>query len=151
MPGFSQDGMHHFDRVIEYFSKEADELSTPNREMLTSQFSRFKHAFEKALNTDLSTWVPDQNVYSSENLGDFGIEFLSFLDPVFIQDIEENMDWYLNSFRECPQQSGFNEILLNVGYPSRQEKEFLKHVEQTLQRKNDDKYRKILKQLEYQK
>jgi hypothetical protein len=61
------------------------------------------------------------------------------------------MEWYLNSFRESPQSSGYNEILLNVGYPSRQEKEFLKHVEQTLQRKNDDKYRKILKQLEYQK
>jgi hypothetical protein len=119
--------------------------------MLYSQFSSFKQAFEKALTTDLSIWSPDPNVYSSENLGDFGQEFLSFLDPVFIQDINENMDWYLNSFRESPQSSGYNEILLNVGYPSRQEKEFLKHVEQTLQRKNDDKYRKILKQLEYQR
>ena len=61
------------------------------------------------------------------------------------------MEWYLNNLRECPSQAGFNEILLNVGYPSRKEKEFLKHVEQALQRKNDDKYRKILKQLEYQK
>jgi hypothetical protein len=119
--------------------------------MLYSQFSSFKQAFEKALTTDLSIWSPDPNVYSSENLGDFGQEFLSFLDPVFIQDINENMDWYLNSFRESPQSSGYNEILLNIGYPSRQEKEFLKHVEQTLQRKNDDKYRKILKQLEYQR
>jgi hypothetical protein len=119
--------------------------------MLYSQFSSFKQAFEKALTTDLSIWSPDPNVYSSENLGDFGQDFLSFLDPVFIQDINENMDWYLNSFRESPQSSGYNEILLNVGYPSRQEKEFLKHVEQTLQRKNDDKYRKILKQLEYQR
>ena len=119
--------------------------------MLYSQFSSFKQAFEKALTTDLSIWSPDPNVYSSENLGDFGQEFLSFLDSVFIQDINENMDWYLNSFRESPQSSGYNEILLNIGYPSRQEKEFLKHVEQTLQRKNDDKYRKILKQLEYQR
>jgi hypothetical protein len=31
MPGFSQDGMSHFDRVIEYFSKEVEQLATPNR------------------------------------------------------------------------------------------------------------------------
>ena len=47
--------------------------------------------------------------------------------------------------------SGYNEILLNVGYPSRQEKEFLKYVEQAQQHKNDDKYRKILKIIEIQK
>jgi hypothetical protein len=55
------------------------------------------------------------------------------------------MDWYLNQYRESPHIQGFNEILLNVGYPSRQEREFMKHVEQAQQRKNDDKYLQILK------
>ena len=151
MPGFSHDGQSHFDRVIEYLSQEVEQLATPNREFLSSQFSRFKEAYERALSTDLSSWRPDPNVYSGENLWEFGVEFLSYLDPVFLQDIESNREWYLQSFRESQQSADCNEILLNVGYPSRQEKEFLKHLEQTLQRKNDDKYRKILKQLEYQR
>jgi hypothetical protein len=50
----------------------------------------------------------------------YGIEFLSKIDPRYVKDIEENREWYLESY---------NEILLNVGYPSKQEKEFLKHVE----------------------
>jgi hypothetical protein len=33
-----------------------------------------------------------------------------------VQDIAQNYDWYLENY---------NEILLNVGYPSKQEKEFL--------------------------
>lgn len=40
----------------------------------------------------------------------YGQEFLSFIDPSYIKDIKENFDWYLENY---------NEILLNVGYPSR--------------------------------
>lgn len=68
-----------------------------------------------------------------------GVEFLSFIDPNYVKDINNNYEWYLENS---------NEILLNVGYPSKQEKEFLKHIEQVQQKKNDLKYRKILKQLE---
>jgi hypothetical protein len=67
------------------------------------------------------------------------VEFLSYIDPQYVKDIEHNYEWYLENS---------NEILLNVGYPSKQEKEFLKHIEQVQQKKNDMKYRKILKQLE---
>ena len=70
--------------------------------MLSEQFNRFQKSFETALKTDLSLIKPDPNVYSSENLGDFGLEFLSYIDPVFVQDIDLNRDWYLNSFRESP-------------------------------------------------
>ena len=50
----------------------------------------------------------------------YGIEFLSHIDPFFVQDIQNNLEWYMENY---------NEILLNVCYPSKQEKEFLKHVE----------------------
>ncbi len=60
---------------------------------------------------------------------DFGLEFLSYVDPKFVKDVNENLDWYLNSFRESLHSTGYNEILINVGYPSRMEREFLKHVE----------------------
>lgn len=46
------------------------------------------------------------------------------------------MEWY---------RENFNEILLNVGHPSKLEKDFLKHIEYVQQKKSDIKYKKILK------
>jgi hypothetical protein len=64
--------------------------------------------------------LKDQTVYTPLKMHQYGIDFISKVDPRFIQDINNNLDWYLENY---------NEILLNVSYPSRQEKEFLKHVE----------------------
>jgi 2-oxo-4-hydroxy-4-carboxy--5-ureidoimidazoline (OHCU) decarboxylase len=64
-------------------------------------------------------------VISSENMDEFGLDFLSYIDPKYVKDIKENMEWYLNSYRENPQVCEYNEILLNVGYPSKMEREFL--------------------------
>lgn len=77
----------------------------------------------------------------------FGQGFLSYVDPFFVQDIEANFEWYLNYYRESLSCASYNEILLNCNYPSRQEREFLKHVEQAQQKKNDDKYVNILRLL----
>lgn len=66
-------------------------------------------------------------------------EFLAFVDPYFVKDINDNLAWYL---------SNQHEILMNVNYPSKQEKEFLRHIELWQQEKNDVNYTKILKQLE---
>lgn len=52
-----------------------------------------------------------------------------------MQDIEDNLPWYLQNQ---------NEILLNVNYPSKEEKEFLRHIELWQQEKNDLNYTKIL-------
>lgn len=64
--------------------------------------------------------VRDTFVYKPDNLHLYGQDFLSHIDPQFAQDIETNYDWYMENQ---------NEILLDVGYPSKQEKEFLKHIE----------------------
>lgn len=53
-------------------------------------------------------------------------------------DIKQNHEWYLQNQ---------NEVLLNVSYPSKQEKEFLRHIEQWQQEKNDLNYKRILQQL----
>ena len=42
------------------------------------------------------------------------------MDPYFVADIRQNMEWYLQNQ---------NEVLLNVNYPSKLEKEFLRHIE----------------------
>lgn len=65
-------------------------------------------------------------------MGKFGLDFLKWVDPRYVQDIDRNMSWYLNYYRENLEVPEMNEVLLNVGYPSRQEREFLKHVEQAI-------------------
>ena len=58
--------------------------------------------------------------YNPTKLHEYGLDFLSFVDPHFVADIKENYEWYL---------SNQNEVLLNVNYPSKLEKEFLRHIE----------------------
>jgi hypothetical protein len=41
---------------------------------------------------------------------EYGLSFLGHVDPKFAKDIKQNFDWYLENY---------NEILLNVSYPSR--------------------------------
>lgn len=50
----------------------------------------------------------------------YGNDFLAQLHPTLVQDFRDNMDWY---------RENYNEILLNVGHPSKLEKDFLKHIE----------------------
>jgi hypothetical protein len=64
------------------------------------------------------------------------------MNPSFVQDIVHNYEWYMENS---------NEILLNVNFPSRKGKEFLKHIESVQQRKNDLHYKKILKTIELNK
>lgn len=58
--------------------------------------------------------------YKPTMIHEYGLDFLSFVDPHFVADIKENYEWYL---------SNQNEVLLNVNYPSKLEKEFLRHIE----------------------
>ena len=50
-----------------------------------------------------------------------------------------NLDYYT---------SNYNEILLNVNFPSQLEQDFFKHIEEQERLKNDKKYRQILQQRE---
>jgi len=135
--------------ILEALQRDVDDLTQENRAALVQQFAAYKHAFERALAGETEG---SAKVVSSESMmtDEFGLEFLSYVDPKFVRDVSENSDWYLTSFRESLHFSGYNEILLNVGYPSRTEREFLKHVEHAQQRKNDAKYHTILKALEAQ-
>jgi hypothetical protein len=54
---------------------------------------------------------------------------------LYATDLKENHLYY---------QENFNEIILNSVYPSRLEKDFLKHIEVQQQKKNDSTYKKLL-------
>jgi len=91
-------------------------------------------AWEIAIQSDR-----DPIPYQADRMEEYGQEFLSQIGPHFAHDMVENYEWYL---------ANRNEVLLNVMYPSQLEQNFLKHIEQVQQRKNDQKYRAILKSLE---
>jgi hypothetical protein len=69
----------------------------------------------------------------------YGHEFIEKIDFRYVEDIQQNLDWYLQNS---------SEILLNVNYPSRTEKEFLRQLEMWQQQKNDINYTLILQQLQ---
>jgi len=29
-------------------------------------------------------------------MGDFGLDFLAWVDPKFVKDVDENLEWYIN-------------------------------------------------------
>jgi len=73
----------------------------------------------------------DPTPYSSAYMLDYSDKFVATIDARYTAEIRDHLAWYLeNSF----------ELLLNVNYPSRAEKEFLRHVELWQQEKNDNTY-----------
>ena len=103
------------------------DLSQSNRDELRQQYSKFTEAYKEAeLKASLiiegkKCKVPrPSHPYNPTKLSEYGLDFLSFVDPYFVADIKENQEWYLQNQ---------NEVLLNVSYPSKQEKEFLRHIE----------------------
>ncbi len=97
-----QDEKDYIDKMIESLTTEVDALEEPNMQMLTSMFMKMKRLFEESLGTDLSQYTPDMKVYTSQDISNYDLEFLSQIDPRFVQDLEINWNWYLNSYRETP-------------------------------------------------
>ena len=44
--------------------------------------------------------MSDPRIFSGNTMWDFGPDFLSWVDPKFARDVDANIDWYLNNFRE---------------------------------------------------
>ena len=116
---------------------------------LARQYAKFTESYEAAM-------VQAKSINEAQSLGElsirrdafpykptaidqYGLDFISAVDPFYVADIEKNLEWYL--------QKPEKEVLLNVNYPSRQEKDFLRHIERWQQEKNDLNYRRILQQL----
>ena len=102
-------------------------MSSENKTEFERQYNNFARAYSEAeekanlIIEGKSQLVPRPSLpYNPTKLGDYGLDFLSFVDPYFVADIKENYEWYMQNQ---------NEVLLNVSYPSKQEKEFLRHME----------------------
>lgn len=125
--------------MIELLLADLNQIETSNKDSLEKQFNRMKEAFTNALEADQKL---DPEVYTYMNMDRYNLNFLSSLEPIIVQDMYSNQEWY---------QENCNEILLNVGLPTKLEKDFLRHIEQVQQKKSDLKYRKILKNMEQKK
>jgi len=86
--------------------------------------------------------VDDFECYRAEDMENYPQEFLAQISKLQASDLEQNYEWYLENT---------NEIILNTIYPSKLEKEFLKHIELQQQKKNDLTYKKLLSEIERNK
>lgn len=134
-----------FDLLIGRFEAALQKLNGQNKAEMEKQYQRFANAYRDAeamaslIIEGKQRLVPRPTFpFNPTRLDDYGLDFLSYVDPYFVADVRENLEWYLQNQ---------NEVLLNVSYPSKQEKEFLRHIEQWQQEKNDLNYKRILQQL----
>lgn len=116
-----------FDMIQSRFEQDLVNLTQHNRDELRSQYGKFTDAYSKAdavaqeIIEGREHGIVRQNFpYNPTKLQEYGLEFLSYVDPFFVADIKQHMEWYLQNQ---------NEVLLNVNYPSKLEKEFLRHIE----------------------
>ena len=94
---------------------------------MSKQYSKFTRAYKEAESAANLILAGENSLvkrptfpYNPTKLHEYELDFLSYVDPFYVADIQENQDWYLQNQ---------NEVLLNVSYPSKQEKEFLRHIE----------------------
>jgi len=65
-------------------------------------------------------------------MNEYGQDFIENVNPLYARDIVENEAWYSENV---------NDLLLNVFYPSKLEQDYLKHIEQEQQKRNDIRYK----------
>lgn len=138
------EGNSDLSELIDSLTSELTEVVATNDESLRSQWHAFQDKYRVAAEQagqieQEGTNLRDPVVYSANRMDEYGTDFLGYVDPYFVKDLNENLAWYL---------SNQHEILMNVNYPSKQEKKFLRHIELWQQEKNDVNYTQILKQLE---
>lgn len=74
-------------------------------------FDKVKNRFIQCLAMDKDDpEYKDNNIYVAEKLANYGVDFTSYLEPNFIQDMANNKEWY---------KENSNQFLLNINYPSK--------------------------------
>ena len=73
-----------------------------NKKELGKQYSSFTNSYKKAeeeatviISGSDSNVCRQQFPYNPTKLHEYGLDFLSFVDPHFVADIKQNYEWYL--------------------------------------------------------
>lgn len=120
--------------MIKFIEKELRGLEKENDLALERNHKSLQTAFENP--------VEEATCYRAEDMESYPVEFLGQINKLYAKDMQENYDWYLENT---------SEIILNSAYPSKLEKEFLKHIELQQQKKNDLTYKKLIMEIEKNK
>lgn len=129
-----------FQKMLVLAEKDLASIQLSNYEACRNLFFTVKDRFEKALkmrSTDPE--YLDMTLYKGEMIGKPNQEFFARVEPAFVQDMVANKQWYIENM---------NRYLLNINYPCKLQTECLKQMELLQQRRNDQKYRKILDQMD---
>ncbi len=70
---------------MELLKRDVSSIDNFNRDELYMQGKRLKDAYDQALNKD-PTEMKNTLVYRSEDIGKYGLEFLAYVEPMFVQD-----------------------------------------------------------------
>lgn len=75
--------------------KDLADLEEKNKNTIKGVFDKVKDRYEEALSMNKDDPAfKDKNIYIAENMADYGVEFTSYLEPNFIQDMQANKEWY---------------------------------------------------------
>ena len=71
-----------YEIMMEFINREVDTIASANRDLLYKQFDNMKEAYTKSLEAD-EDHMTDDTFYTAEKMHKYGIEFLSYVDPLF--------------------------------------------------------------------
>lgn len=98
-----------------------ENIQNENYETLKNLFqsvgTKYEHALSLSPDDDN---FKDMTLYKPQEIFKYGIEFTSYVDPRFVQDMINNKEWYSQNL---------NQYLLNINYPTKLQTDFLKELE----------------------
>lgn len=83
--------------IIGSLESEISVLRDANEESLRTQWDGFKSQYALALQLAQNPPPRDQTVYKANQLDQYGQDFLGYIDPHFVRDIDDNLAWYLSN------------------------------------------------------
>ena len=100
---------------------DLENIQNENYETLKNLFQSVSAKYEHALSLSPDDDnFKDTTLYKPQEIFKYGIEFTSYVDPRFVQDMINNKEWYSQNL---------NQYLLNINYPTKLQTDFLKELE----------------------
>jgi hypothetical protein len=88
-----------------------ENIQNENYQTLKSLFESVRSKYEHALSLQPGDAdYRDATLYKPQEIFKYGIEFTSYVDPRFVQDMIKNKEWYSQNL---------NQYLLNINYPTK--------------------------------
>ena len=107
--------------MLHIAEQDLEDLHEKNKVSMLDLYEKVSSKFKQAL--EISPNSPrfrDKAVYKPQEIREYGQDFLSYVDPHYVQDIMNNSEWY---------NQNMDKFLLNLNYPCKLQNDFLKALE----------------------